>query len=189
MVSRPDPAPADCSLATERRAARRQRVGREATPLYNCLAIQLINRSAAACRRGQRLEFRDHAISRSENRMTLVVGSWAMGFSNRRKNPAGLCIFGLQKQMPLIRTMLGAWGKNDYNDHLYSPDIDGYKISGNSFQIYSNIKYGRLMYIRNAKIRGARKMYKEPVGQRPRLTVVLHLPEPPWLVKRTRRIL
>ena len=51
LVSRPEPAPANCcSLATERRTARR--LGREATSLYSCVAIQLINCSAAARCRG-----------------------------------------------------------------------------------------------------------------------------------------
>ena len=52
LVSRLEPAPADCSLATETRAARRSRVGREATSLYSCVTIQLIERSAASCRHG-----------------------------------------------------------------------------------------------------------------------------------------
>ena len=39
LVSRPEPALADCSLATERRAARQPRVGREATSLYSCVTI------------------------------------------------------------------------------------------------------------------------------------------------------
>ena len=48
LVSRPEPAPVDCSLATERRAVRRPRVGREATSLYSCVTTQLIDRSASA---------------------------------------------------------------------------------------------------------------------------------------------
>ena len=39
LVSRPEPAPADSSLAMERRAARRPCVGREATSLYSCATI------------------------------------------------------------------------------------------------------------------------------------------------------
>ena len=35
LVSRPEPAPGGCSLAAERRAARRPRVGREAMSLYS----------------------------------------------------------------------------------------------------------------------------------------------------------
>ena len=49
FVSRPEPAPVDCSLVTERRAARRLRVGCGATSLHNCATTQVINRSAAAC--------------------------------------------------------------------------------------------------------------------------------------------
>ena len=52
LASRPEPAPADCNLTTERRAARRPRVGREATSLYSCVANELIDRSAAVCCRG-----------------------------------------------------------------------------------------------------------------------------------------
>ena len=52
LVPRPEAA---CSLATERRAARQPRVGREATSLYSCVTIpthRLIDRSAAVCCRG-----------------------------------------------------------------------------------------------------------------------------------------
>ena len=45
LVSRPTPT--ECSLATERRAASRPLVGREATSLYSCVTIQLIDRCAA----------------------------------------------------------------------------------------------------------------------------------------------
>ena len=96
LVSRPEPAPADCSLVTEGRTARRPRVGREVTSLYSCVTIQLIDRSAAVCCRGSRLEFREHAVFRFENQMTQVVGYWCrildqnptiwvIGFSNRIK--------------------------------------------------------------------------------------------------------
>ena len=47
-VSRPEPAPGDCSLATQGRAARRPSFGREATSLYRFVTIQLIDRSVAA---------------------------------------------------------------------------------------------------------------------------------------------
>ena len=48
LVSRPEPAPSDCSLATDRRATRRLRVGCDATWLYNCcVATQLVDRSGA----------------------------------------------------------------------------------------------------------------------------------------------
>ena len=50
LVSRSKPAPVDCCiLATARRAACCPRVGREATTVYSCVTIQLIDRSAAAC--------------------------------------------------------------------------------------------------------------------------------------------
>ena len=50
LVSRAEPAPGDCILATEGRPARRLSVGREATSLkFNSVAIQLIDRSAAVC--------------------------------------------------------------------------------------------------------------------------------------------
>ena len=52
FVSRPETSAADCSLATERCAARRLHVGRDATSLSSCVTIQLIDRSAAACSRG-----------------------------------------------------------------------------------------------------------------------------------------
>ena len=52
LVSRAEPAPAHCSLATERRASRRPRVGRGATSLYRRVTIQLVDRSAVACCRG-----------------------------------------------------------------------------------------------------------------------------------------
>ena len=48
LVSRPEPGPADCSLATERRAACRLRVGREATSICSYVTIHLIDRSGAA---------------------------------------------------------------------------------------------------------------------------------------------
>ena len=73
LVYRPEPGPAD-SLATERRAARRRYVGRDATSLYSSVTIQLINRSAAACCRGVHHEFRDHAKFRFENLMAQAVG-------------------------------------------------------------------------------------------------------------------
>jgi len=47
LVSRPEPAPAGCSLATERRAARRLRVGCEATSLYSC--VHPTHRSFCCC--------------------------------------------------------------------------------------------------------------------------------------------
>ena len=49
FVSRPEPAPADCSLATERRSARRLRVGRDATSPSRWVTAQLTDRFAAAC--------------------------------------------------------------------------------------------------------------------------------------------
>ena len=55
LVARPEPARANCSLATEKRAAHRLRVGWEATSLFSCVTIQLINRFAAACCRGKHL--------------------------------------------------------------------------------------------------------------------------------------
>ena len=60
LVFRPEPAPADCTLSPERRAARRSRVGRAATELYSCVTTQVIDRSAAASCREKLLEFRDH---------------------------------------------------------------------------------------------------------------------------------
>ena len=45
LVSGREPAPADCSLATERHAARRMRVGRETTSLYSCVLFQLVDRA------------------------------------------------------------------------------------------------------------------------------------------------
>ena len=44
LISRPEPAPADCSLATERRATRRRCGGRDATSLSSCVSNQLIDR-------------------------------------------------------------------------------------------------------------------------------------------------
>ena len=78
LVSRPKPAPADfcCGLATERCAARGPSVGREATTLYSCVTIQLIDISAAVCCGGEHLEFRELAIFRYEELITHVVGFW-----------------------------------------------------------------------------------------------------------------
>ena len=111
MVSRPEPAPSESNHGETRRppTARRVRsnvVGCEATSLYSCVTIQLIDRSAAACCPGQHLELRDRAISRFENLMAQVVRFWtknlttqAIGFSNPTKNPVGFGIFGLRRQM------------------------------------------------------------------------------------------
>ena len=60
LISKPELAPADCSLASERRAARRLRVGRDATSRYSCVTIRIIDCSAAACCCGKRSEFRAH---------------------------------------------------------------------------------------------------------------------------------
>ena len=62
FVFGPEPTPADCSLATEKRAAHRLRVGCEAATPFSCVTIQLIDRFTAACCRGGYLEFRDHAV-------------------------------------------------------------------------------------------------------------------------------
>ena len=66
LVSRPEPAPADCSLATGRRAAHRLRVGCNATdrryPAVSTFTSSIV------------LESRDHALFRFENRMPPVVG-------------------------------------------------------------------------------------------------------------------
>ena len=47
LVSWPEPAPAGCSLTTERRAARRLRVGCKATSLYSC--VHPTHRSFCCC--------------------------------------------------------------------------------------------------------------------------------------------
>ena len=105
LVSRPEPAPGDCSLATEGRPPRRPSVGREATSLYRSVTVQLIDRSAVAnCCHGSHLEFRDHAIFRFENLMTQVAGFWPkirrLGSldSQIETFPVGFTIFGLHKQ-------------------------------------------------------------------------------------------
>ena len=48
-VSRPEPAPADCGLATKRRATHRPRVGREATSLCIQLCRLPTHRSFFCC--------------------------------------------------------------------------------------------------------------------------------------------
>ena len=99
LVSRPEPAPADCSLATEGRAARasgaKQRRYAAVSPsnfsivlLLFAVVDNILNLESMLC-------------FELKNLMTQVVGFWArirrLGLwdSQIEKNPVGFCIFGL----------------------------------------------------------------------------------------------
>ena len=73
LYSTPEPVPPDCSLTTEKRAARRLRPGCEATSSYSCcVIIQLRDRPDAAACCCYHLKFRDHAAFHGENLMAEV---------------------------------------------------------------------------------------------------------------------